>query len=93
MQLFTQRSIASSGLGAGDGEVVEQGCFAVAAVVDTTGAGDCFTAAFCAATLRGLPPAEAMRYASAAAALCIQSVGAMSSMPSDADVQAFMATS
>lgn len=79
--------------GAEDGEVLEQPCFAVSPVVDTTGAGDCFTAAFCVATLRGETRQEAMRYASAAAALCIQSVGAMSSMPSDGDVRAFVAGS
>eukprot|EP00892_Ulva_mutabilis_P003290 jgi/Ulvmu1/1332/UM011_0060.1 len=76
---------------AADGGVLEQPCFAVSSVVDTTGAGDCFTAAFCVATLRGETPQQAMRYASAAAALCIQTVGAMSSMPADADVRAFMA--
>lgn len=63
----------------------------MAAVTDTTGAGDCFTAAFCVATLRGLPAKQAMRYAAAAAALCIQVIGAMSSMPGDEAVQALLA--
>lgn len=35
-------------------------------------AGDCFTAAFAVALLEGRPHQEAMRFASAAAALCIQ---------------------
>jgi ribokinase len=56
-------------------------------VVDTTGAGDCFTAAYTVAYVRGLNVSEALKYASAAAALCIQQMGAMSSMPCDSDVQ------
>lgn len=35
-------------------------------------AGDCFTAAFAVGLLEGTPYQEAMRFASAAAALCIQ---------------------
>lgn len=45
-------------------------------------AGDCFTAAFAVAVLEGKPYREAMRFATAAAALCIQVEGAMPSMPS-----------
>lgn len=56
-------------------------------VADTTGAGDCFTAAFAVASVRGLEVKEALQFASTAAALCIQSVGAMSSMPSSEQVQ------
>jgi ribokinase len=40
-------------------------------VVDTTGAGDAFVAGLAAALLRGLPPAVAGRYASAAAAATV----------------------
>lgn len=75
--------------GAESGDVVEQQVVPVEHVVDTTGAGDCFTAAFGVARfVRGVDAKEALQFASAAAALCIQSVGAMSSMPSAAQVQA-----
>lgn len=64
--------------------------FRVASVVDTTGAGDCFTGAFAVATLRGLDPPSAMRYAAAAAALCVQREGALPSLPSAGEVDAFL---
>ncbi len=59
-----------------------QPAFPVAEVVDTTGAGDCFTAAVGARLAAGATVAEAMRFASAAGALCVQTLGAMPSMPS-----------
>jgi sugar/nucleoside kinase (ribokinase family) len=60
-------------------------------VADTTGAGDCFTAAFLTAYLRQLPVELALRYASAAAALSIQGYGARSALPTDAQVHSFLA--
>lgn len=75
----------------GEGAVLRQQAQHVAQVVDTTGAGDCFTAAFAVALLEGRPHQEAMRFASAAAALCIQVAGAMPSMPSRQDVDAALA--
>ena len=65
------------------GNVVRQKACAVDAscVVDTTGAGDCFTAAFAVAMLEGKGDAEAMAWASKAASLCIQRRGAIPSMP------------
>jgi ribokinase len=65
----------------GGGQPLRQQAFGVARVVDTTGAGDCFTAAYAVATLEGRAPAGALRFASAAAALCVQQPGAMPSMP------------
>jgi len=64
--------------------------FRVPRVIDTTGAGDCFTGAFAVATLRGLPAAAAMRYAAAAAALCVQREGALPSLPSAGEVEEFL---
>ena len=60
-------------------------------VVDTTGAGDCFTAAFGVALMEGMPHAEALRFASAAACICVQRMGAMPSLPSRAEVDALLA--
>jgi ribokinase len=72
-----------------DGSTLSQGVFRVP-VVDTTGAGDCFTGAFTVALLRGLPEAEQLRFACAAAGICVQRLGAMPSMPSAAEVAAFL---
>jgi ribokinase len=59
--------------------------------VDTTAAGDCFNAAFAVALTRGKPPAEAARYASAAAAISVTRAGAQPSLPSAGEVEAFLA--
>jgi ribokinase len=60
-------------------------------VVDTTAAGDCFNAAFAVALTRGKAPAEAARYAAAAAAISVTRAGAQPSLPSAAEVEAFLA--
>ena len=59
--------------------------------VDTTAAGDCFNAAFAVALTRGNPPAVAARYASAAAAISVTRAGAQPSLPTSAEVEAFLA--
>eukprot|EP00898_Chlorokybus_atmophyticus_P001912 jgi/Chlat1/2721/Chrsp182S02886 len=61
--------------------VLQQEAVKVQRVVDTTGAGDCFTAAYAVALLQGKSPQEALQFASVAAALCIQQLGAMPSLP------------
>lgn len=63
-----------------DGSVLRHGVFAVP-VVDTTGAGDCFTGAYTVAMLEAQTPAERLRFACAAAGICVQALGAMPSMP------------
>ncbi len=50
-------------------------------VVDTTAAGDTFTGYFISGIIRGLIPADALSLAAQAAALCISSLGASSSIP------------
>jgi ribokinase len=60
--------------------------------VDTTAAGDCFNAAFAVALTGGTPPAEAARYASAAAAISVTRAGAQPSLPTSAEVETFLAT-
>lgn len=79
----------------------------VAAVVDTTGAGDCFTAAYCVSWLRekggggeknggegkqdgDREQQQRLRFATAAAALCVSRAGALPSMPSLAEVESFL---
>ncbi|CAG9466930.1 unnamed protein product [Pedinophyceae sp. YPF-701] len=71
-------------------EPIRQPAIPAPEVVDTTGAGDCFTAAFAVAFLEGKAPAECMRFAAAAASLCVRRMGAMSSMPSRAEVEALL---
>jgi ribokinase len=58
-----------------------------ARAVDTTGAGDCFAAAYLARMLEGAPVRERLRFANAAAALSTQVFGAHAGMPLRADVE------
>lgn len=55
--------------------------------VDTTGCGDVFHGAYAAALVRGLPAAERMRYAAAAAALKATRPGAQTGVPNDDEVR------
>ena len=59
--------------------------------VDPTGAGDCFGAAFVVCWLRGLPPADALRYAAAAGARAVTRRGPMEGASSFAELDAFLA--
>jgi sugar/nucleoside kinase (ribokinase family) len=59
-------------------------------VVDTTGAGDCFAAAFLTAYLRQFPLKQALMYAHAAAAFSVQGYGARGALPSDEQVRNFL---
>ncbi|MEV0148888.1 MULTISPECIES: ribokinase [unclassified Nonomuraea] len=56
--------------------------------VDTTAAGDTFVGALAVARAEGRPAEEALRFASAAAALSVQRQGASTSMPSRAEIDA-----
>jgi ribokinase len=58
--------------------------------IDTVGAGDCFNGAFAVALLEDKDPWEAARFASAAAAISVTRHGAQASMPSRAEVDAFL---
>jgi ribokinase len=58
--------------------------------VDTTGAGDCFTAAYAVATVGGMQPEASLRFACAAAALSVMRKGAIPSMPSRDAVKRFL---
>lgn len=59
-------------------------------VTDTTGAGDTFIGAY-AAVSRDMPAAEALRVASAAAALAVTRPGAQEAMPTRKEIQEFLA--
>lgn len=56
-------------------------------VVDTTGAGDCFTAAYAGAVMQGRGESAALRFAAAAAGFCVAHRGAMPSLPWKEDLQ------
>jgi 2-dehydro-3-deoxygluconokinase len=58
------------------------------AAVDATGAGDAFTGALLSERARGLPFAEAVRFANAAAALSTLGYGAIAPLPARAAVEA-----
>ena len=60
-------------------------------VVDTTGAGDTFCAALVVALSEGKQPQDALKFASATAALSVTKQGAQSSLPWRADVEDLLA--
>jgi ribokinase len=59
-------------------------------VADTTGAGDAFSAALAVALAEGRETPDAVRFANAAAALCVTRPGAAQSMPTRAALDAFL---
>jgi ribokinase len=63
--------------------------FAVSAI-DTTAAGDAFNGAFAMAMLQGKDPISSATWASAVAAISVTRRGAQPSMPTAAEVQAFL---
>ena len=59
--------------------------------IDTVAAGDCFNGAFAVALQEGNDPWQAARFANAASAISVTRQGAQASMPSRAEVDAFLA--
>ena len=59
--------------------------------IDTVAAGDCFNGAFAVAILEGNDPWQAGRFACAASAISVTRRGAQASMPTRAEVDAFLA--
>ena len=59
--------------------------------VDTTGAGDVFRGGFITALLRGDAPGDILRFANAAAAISCSRAGAITSVPSLAETESFVA--
>ncbi len=72
-----------------DNELYQPGYLVEA--VDTTAAGDTFTGSYAACIYRGEPPLKALKYAAAAAALAVTQLGAQTSIPKKAKVDAFIA--
>jgi ribokinase len=72
-----------------EGEVIEQGTCPVPGgrMIDETGAGDAFRAAFAVALVEGRSPADSLRLAAAAGALAVSVKGAEPSLPSRTDVE------
>ncbi len=58
--------------------------------VDTTAAGDTFGAAFCVRYCQGMPIREAIRYAHAAAAICVTRKGGQPSIPTAEETETFI---
>jgi len=81
--------------GEGGGAVLRQAPFkipgATGKVVDETGAGDCYRAAFAVALVEGRPLQECMHYASAAGALAASRMGAVPAIPSRRELDALAA--
>lgn len=61
------------------------------AVKDTTGAGDCFSAAFIAGHLRGWGLERTLLFASAAAALSTREIGGQTALPDEEEVSLLLA--
>lgn len=59
--------------------------------LDPTGAGDCFGATFVSCWLRGMVPADALRYAAASGARAVEKQGPMEGASSLAELDAFIA--
>jgi ribokinase len=86
-------------LGAAGARLVYQGneiasvAAPVVEVIDSTGAGDAFTAALTVALVAQITPREALSFACAAGSLATMTRGAQPSLPTRAQLEAFIATS
>ena len=89
MRLVTHGARGAEWFDANSGRAVPVPAFCVQAI-DTTGAGDCFAGYAVAGLATGLAPAQALRRASAAAALQVQRLGASEPIPTAAEVDAFL---
>lgn len=74
-----------------DGSTLTQPAILAPIVLDTTGAGDTFTAAYAVALVEGQSSPDCLQFASAAASLCVRVKGAMPSMPERAAVRELLA--
>ncbi len=70
------------------GEIIAEASPPAVDAIDTTGAGDTFTAALTVALVEGREPADALRFACAAGSLATTRLGAQSSLPDRGEVDA-----
>ncbi|WP_225755236.1 ribokinase [Actinotalea sp. Marseille-Q4924] len=84
-------TLGSQGAVVRDGDEVEHIAAPDVAVVDTTGAGDCFVGAFASFLSDGGTPTAAARWAVHAASISVGAVGATTAMPDRAAVEASIA--
>lgn len=73
-----------------EGTIIEMPAFRIAAV-DTTGAGDVFHGGYIYGLLRGMGPAETIRFASAMAAIKCTRIGGRAGIPNASEVFSFLA--
>lgn len=76
-----------------DSETIHNPAFTLDHVVDTTGAGDAFNGCFAASIVEGKGLKEALRFASAGAALCVGKNGAASAMAKRTEIENFLQNS
>jgi len=69
-----------------DGEIIAEAVPPAVSAVDTTGAGDTFTAALTVALAEGQKPADALRFACAAGSVATTRMGAQTSLPTRDEV-------
>lgn len=73
-----------------EGQTVTQPIFEVKDVKDTIGAGDAFDAGIIYAKLKGMELKEAVRFASAVAAITVRGIGGTQTAPSASEVKKFL---
>ncbi len=86
-------TLGSDGCVYANGDTVQHHGIVDTPVVDATAAGDTFVAGVLVCLTEGKPMAEAVRFATHASALCVSRSGAMASVPTRDEVEAFMARS
>ncbi len=72
-------------------ETLHVPAFRVGEVIDTTGAGDCFSGALAVALAEGRPPEDAIRFGCAAAAISVTRPGTAPAMPKRQEIEALLA--
>ena len=85
--LATTRGAGTATLAKG-GEILAKATPPAVEAVDTTGAGDTFTAALTVALVEGMQPGDALRFACAAGSLATSKMGAQTSLPTREEVNA-----
>lgn len=73
-----------------DGRLLAESSPPAVSVVDTTGAGDTFTAALTIALVEGLAPSDALQFACVAGAVATTTLGAQPSLPSRDSVNQYL---